>query len=149
MALKELRVDSLTLSQIADVVERDPQGQNNLKRVIIESVDKLWRETCEPKTTLVLIDETNLEVLAKPAYQETLKKLTGVDGPYKVTKTCKSWVGLSDGVYQLVDCPILTPVSWFAIPEEKKWSDQTSRFIMYFLALMSLLQSICLLLLLL
>ena len=149
MALKELRVDALTLSQISDVVEKDPQGQDNLKRVIIESVDKLWRETCEPKTTLVLIDETNLEVLAKPAYQETLKKLTGTDGPYKVTKTCKSWVGLSDGVYQLVDCPILTPVSWFGPSEEKKWSDQTSRFIMYFLALMSLLQSVCLLLLLL
>ena len=150
MALKELRVDARTLSQITDVVEKDPQGQGNLQKAIIETVDKLWKDTCDPKATLVLIEETSLEVSAKPSYQETLKNLTGVDGPYKVVKTCKSWVGLSDGVYQLIDCPIMTPVSWFETPE-KKWlaSDPTSRFIMYFLAFMSLIQSICLLLLLL
>jgi hypothetical protein len=150
MALKELRVDAQTLAQITDILEKDPNGQDNLQKEIIGTVDKLWQDTCAPKTTLVLIEEASLEVSPRPAYVETLKNLTGTKGPYKVVKTCKSWVGLSEGVYQIAGCPILTPVSWFALPQEK-WlaCDPTSRLIMYFLAFMSLVQSICLLLLLL
>jgi hypothetical protein len=49
----------------------------------------------------------------KSEYYETVKNLTGHEGPYTAVKTYKSWIGLSEGIYQLKNSNVFAPVSWF------------------------------------
>jgi len=148
---KELiKVETKTLEQISSIVETSPEGQQLLQKTIIEAVEKLWQTICSPKATLILIEETVHEIQPKPEYQEVLKKLTGTSGPYTTIKTCKSWTGLSEGVYQLKDCSSFVPVSWF----NNKQTISNSKIghkslLIIVLIILSTLQSLFLLLLLL
>lgn len=143
MALKEIKVESKTLNQISEIVNHDPQGHQLIKKTIIDSIEKLWINVCNSQSSLVLIDEIFYEINPKPKYQNTIKEITGFDGPYIATKICKSHIGLSEGVYQLNDSTII-PVSWF---KPKKSTSKFNLLLMILCIVLNIIQSILLVLL--
>lgn len=143
MALKEIRVDTKTINQITDIIERDPQGHELIQEELKDTINKLWSNICSPKTALILTDETIVEISPKPEYQQMIKQLTGNDGPYTANKTYKSWVGLSEGIYSVEN--VLIPASWFNAPKKLAAPGKFFYFLTILLVISTLLQSLFLL----
>jgi hypothetical protein len=143
MLLKPVRVKTETLEQLNELLDIKGQDQSKIKdeisEKISESIYKIWLKFCRSDTAFIYIDDTPLEVEPKKERKEFLKELTGHFGPYKVTKTCKSWVGISEGIYKLDDTDMLVPITWFT---ETKTEKNTTNFVLIvLLVILSLLQS--------
>jgi hypothetical protein len=133
----KLKTDTKTLVQIEEILAADPQGQDSIQEAIIDAISKLHTKTLQGEALLLLVDETHFDVSLKKEHRQFMRDLTGRKGPYKVTKTYKSWVGLSEGVYTIEDCDKLIPVSWC----KKKASISKLTALSIFLAISSVVQS--------
>lgn len=140
----KIKTDTETLLQIKELVEFSNNASEEINQAIIEAIEKLHKKTFNDQPTLILVDSKQFDIKPKKEYKKFLLDLTGVKGPYKVTKTYKSWVGLSEGVYEIEGCDKLIPVSWC----NTKSSNNSTPFSTYFWLICSLLQSAAILLLL-
>ena len=144
----KIKVTTETLDQIEQILTKDPQGAKSVKDAINAAVNKVWLNTCGGgEATLLLTQDENFEVIAKEEFSDHVSKILG-EGPYKVIQTCKSWVGLSDGLYRLEAGDTL-PASWFerTAPKVKAESRITAAALL--LTVLSILQSVAIVLLLL
>lgn len=142
---QEIKVNPNTMKQISEILDENPEGQKLIKEALVGAIEKLWGSICQPKTTLLFVETNEFNIKPKPEYCDLVKSMTGSDGPYTAIKTCKSWVGLSDGVYQIKDTNSLIPVSWFVAPKSRKF--YLSSLWPIALLLFSVIQSIIILLL--
>jgi len=131
-----------TLSQVDEILERDPDGQEAVKQAIIDAIEKLHSKIINGDAHLLLTDTTEFTIRPKKEFKQFMYDVTGEKGPYKVLKTYKSWVGMSDGVYEVENCAKFIPVSWC-----EKTSKSNLKTLSIFLAICSVLQSIALILL--
>jgi len=141
MSLKEIKVRTKTLEQIAEIVDKNPEGRELVQKGLVEAIDKLWRTVCQPQVKLLLTDSIETNVVAKPEFQEIVETITGTKGPYLAIKSCKSWIGLSEGVYQIQDCESFLPIAWFT-PAKTSYSLQ--KILIAALVFISCLQSLIL-----
>jgi len=144
MALRSITVKvTKTLTQVDEILEMDPEGQETVKQAIIDAIDKLHSKIINGDTNLLLTDNTEFTIRPKKEFKQFMYDVTGEKGPYKVLKTYKSWVGMSDGVYEVENCPKYIPVSWC-----DKASKSNLNAFSALLAFCSILQSVILILLL-
>ena len=135
-----------TLRQVEEILEANPDAQEEIKQTIETAIEKLHSKTINGEVTLVLTDEASFKIKPKKEYKDYLHTLTGSPGPYKVIKTYKSMIGLSDGVYELENCDQFIPVSW--CKEKKCTAGDNLKFLSIVLAVCSVAQSAALLLIL-
>ena len=108
----KIRVTTETLDQIEQILAKDPEGAEVVRDAINAAVNKIWLNTCSGgEATLLLTQDENFEVAAKEEFVQQVTAALG-KGPYRVTQSYKSFVGLSDGLYRLEDGQTL-PASWF------------------------------------
>jgi len=110
MVTKVIGVKSETLKQLDELA-----SQHNLKnREIIEkAVEDYWTKLCVEKSLLTFEPAEDLWVKPQSQYKKFLLTATREKGPYKVSGTYKSWLGLSEGVYKLEDSNLTVPSYWF------------------------------------
>ena len=65
MASKEIKVEPKTVKQMTEIIERNPEGQQLIKKTLVDSIDKLWKSVCQPKATLIFIDTDQVELKPK------------------------------------------------------------------------------------
>ena len=119
MGLQSLKVTTKALQQIEEILEIDPNGREVLQTSIVEIINKLHTKATIGEAQLLLVDSKEFTVAPKDEFKASMSSITGRKGPYKVTKTYKSWVGISDGIYEIEDCGRFVPVFWFVKKEEK------------------------------
>lgn len=145
----KIKVTTQTLDQIEEILGKDPEGAEAVRDAINAAVNKIWLNTCGGgEATLILTQDESFSVVAKESHKEKVTELLGA-GPYRVVKSCKSWVGISDGMYQLETQPMPVPASWFEREQEKEPDKGTSIPLTILMVMLSLLQSSAILLLLL
>jgi hypothetical protein len=146
MALGSITIKvAKTLSQVDEILEIDPTNQEAIKQAIEDAINKLHSKIVNGDVHLLLTDATEFNIAPKSEFKQFMYDVTGEKGPYKVVKTYKSWVGISDGVYEIENCPKYIPVSWCKKTPEKR---DHLKVLSVFLAICSVIQSAALLLLL-
>jgi hypothetical protein len=146
MALGSITIKVVkTLSQVDEILEIDPANHEVVKEAIEAAINKLHSKIVNGDVHLLLTDTTEFKVALKSEFKQFMCDVTGEKGPYKVVKTYKSWVGISDGVYEIENCPKYIPVSWCEKATEKR---DHIKVLSIFLAICSIIQSAALLLLL-
>lgn len=146
MALGSITVKvSKTLDQVDELLKIDPENQEVVKQAIVAAIDKLHSKIVDGEVNLVLTDSEEFDVIPKSEFKQFMFDVTGEKGPYKVVKTYKSWIGISEGVYEIENCSKFIPVSWCNKAKERK---DHLKIMSVFLAICSIAQSIALLLLL-
>lgn len=144
MALGSITVKvTQTLNQVDEILKIDPEGSETVKQAIVDAIDKLHSKIVNRDTSLLLTDTTEFTIQPKKEFRQFMYDVIGEKGPYKVIKTYKSWIGISDGVYEVENCDKYIPVSWC-----NKASKINLESLSVFLAVCSILQSIALVLLL-
>lgn len=146
----KIKVKTETLDQIEEILKIDPEGADAVRDAINAAVNKIWLNTCGGgEAMLILTQDERFTVVAKGPYKEKVTELLG-EGPYTVVKSCKSWVGISEGLYQLETEAMPVPASWFEKKSEpkKKEKKETSTALTLLMVLLSILQSSAMILLL-
>ena len=143
MALKAVKVSTKALDQIYDITAATPESQQKITDAINTAIDDLWIKVCKGEVNLLLTDNDEFLVRPKPEFSRDAQNKLGKKGPYTVIQTCKSWVGISDGIYKIKDCDCFVPVTWFSRiePVEPKETKSTNNLFTIILAITSLLQS--------
>lgn len=141
MASHVLKVDNATVTQINEILAKNPELKDKLASSVAEAVQKLWSKTCEEKACLILEEDCSLSVRPKKEYAQYLRDVTGQAGPYVAIKKCKSWVGLSEGVYRIENCDLLIPISCFEKAEIRTTSSTVNPLLVGLLTALSFLQS--------
>lgn len=146
MALGSITIKvSKSLDQVDELLKIDPKNQEIVKQAIVDAIDNLHSKITKGEVSLLLTDDTEFEIRPKSEFKQFMFDITGQKGPYKVTKTYKSWVGISDGVYEIENCAKYIPVSWCIRSQKNR---DCLKPLSIFLAICSILQSIALILLL-
>lgn len=143
MGLKALKISTKTLNQLSDIIATTPEGRHDIKGAIGVAINDLWIKTYHGEVTLLLTDNEEFEVCPKPEFSQDVQNKLGKKGSYTVIQTCKSWVGISEGIYKIKDCDYFVPVAWFTriAQQEPKETKPTSNLLTTVLAIASLLQS--------
>jgi hypothetical protein len=134
-----------TLNKVDEILKIDPESQEIVKQAIVEAIDKLHSKMINGDVHLLLTDDSEFDITPKNEFKQFMYDVTGKKGPYQVIKTYKSWVGISDGVYEIEDCDKYIPVSWCSKTSKSKIN---LKVFSAFLATCSILQSILIILLL-
>lgn len=146
MALGSITIKvSKSLDQVDELLKIDPKNQEIVKQAIVDAIDNLHSKITKGEVSLLLTDDAEFEICPKSEFKQFMFDITGQKGPYKVTKTYKSWVGISDGVYEIENCDKYIPVSWCIRSQKNR---DCLKPLSIFLAICSILQSIALILLL-
>jgi len=141
MALKAVKISSEALKQLEQLTSLDEETtKKDITEAINKAISNLYQKRFNEEVKLILTDNTEFQVKTKPEFTEEANKLLNHKGPYTVVKTCKSWVGISDGLYRLKEVDYLVPAAWFetTTPRNAKCPNRTLTAI---LALSSILQS--------
>jgi hypothetical protein len=138
MGLQSLKVTTKALQQVEEILETSPNAKETLETTIIEAIDRLYNRTISQTPQLLLVDDEKFTVAPKAEHKAFMADITGKKGPYQVVKTYKSWVGMSDGVYQIEDCDKFVPVSWF---EKQAARNNRLQVLSVLLAISSILQT--------
>lgn len=138
MASKAVKISTEALNQIQEITDVSAEAKTQISEAINAAINELWIKVCKGEVNLLLTDENEFQVKPLPNYQEDAYSKLGCRGPYTVSQTCKSWVGLSDGLYKLKGHECFVPVCWFEKVEPKKAPSSTLTIL---LAIASLLQS--------
>ena len=140
MALKVVKVSTKALHQICDITAASPESHQEIDNAINLAINDLWLKVCGGDVKLLLTDDEEFLVSPKSEYSQDAQNKLGKRGPYTVVQTCKSWVGISEGIYKIKDCDCFVPVAWFSKVEPKK-EQKPRNLLALILAIASLLQS--------
>lgn len=118
MTMKTFKVDTETLVLIDQYLKAHPNGQQNISEAIIKSITTL-NEADSGKHQMLTESSLELVVTPKKEFSTVVKKKYGKKGPYKVSRTVKSFAQVTDGFYTLDGSESLYPTEWFEIIPEK------------------------------
>jgi hypothetical protein len=116
MSCEIFKVSTTTLEKLRELSE---ERGSSIRDILELSVVNYYDRTCVSSIKLVLTDDNEFLVKPKDEYQEKVESMLGREGPYLVTKTCKSNLGYSDGVYKIKDCDFFLPAGHFTKVEKK------------------------------
>jgi len=140
MALKAVKISTKALGQLNDITAATPEARQKIGAALNGAINDLWIKVCKGEVTLLLSDDEEFLVSPKSEFSQDAKNKLGCSGPYTVVQTCKSWVGVSEGIYKIKDCDGFVPVAWFSKVEPKK-EQKTNNLLTVVLAVASLIQS--------
>jgi len=140
MALKAVKVSTKSLNQIHDITTASSDARQEISDAVNQAINDLWIKVCKGEVNLLLTDDEEFLVQPKPEFSQDARNKLGGTGPYTVIQTCKSWVGISEGIYRIKDCDCFVPVTWFSKVEPKE-TKSASNLITIMLAISSLVQS--------
>jgi len=142
MALQSVKLVSVkAVKQIEEIMQTNPDGYEDIKNAILKAIDKLHNKV-HFDTHLLITEEAAFQITPKKEFKQYMLDITGEKGPYNVVKTYKSWVGISDGLYEVENCGKLIPASWC---RDRKQKSDTLKLLSILLAISSVIQSALLL----
>ena len=114
----EFKVDTDTIKKINCLINDKDVSQDTIKDTIGAAINKLW-ETAYAKQSMLDVEKVSIEVTPKSEHKKEIAAILGKKKTYSAIKIYKSWLGISDGLYQFKGSPNLFPISWF-LTETKK-----------------------------
>jgi len=114
----EFKVDTDTIKKINCLINDKNISHDTIKDTIGAAINKLW-ETAYTEQSMLNVEKVSIEVAPKKEHKKEITTILGKKKTYSAIKIYKSWVGISDGLYQFKGSTSLFPTSWF-LTETKK-----------------------------
>ena len=114
----EFKVNTDTIKKINCLINEKNISQEIITDTLDSAINKLW-ETAYTNQSMLRVEKVDIEVTPKKDHKKEITAILGKEKTYSAIKIYKSWLGISDGLYQFKGSSNLFPVSWFLIKTKK------------------------------
>ena len=110
----EFKVNPDTIKKINCLIDEKKVSQDTITDSIDAAISKLW-EMAYTEQSMLHVEDVDIEVTPKKEHKKEVASILGKKKSYSAVKIYKSWLGISDGLYQFKYSTNLFPASWFLV----------------------------------